>query len=57
MTRADRQSAAVTRYLSRLGFSARPEPTAASLAEMQRRHLDAMPYENLAIMLGRPTMS
>jgi N-hydroxyarylamine O-acetyltransferase len=45
---------AVTAYLSRLGYSAEPEPTAASLAEMQRRHLDAVPYENLAIMLGRP---
>jgi arylamine N-acetyltransferase len=45
---------AVTRYLSRLGFSAEPEPTVASLAEMHRRHLDAVPYENLAVMLGRP---
>ncbi len=45
---------AVTRYLSRLGFSAEPEPTVASLVELQRRHLDAVPYENLAIMLGRP---
>jgi N-hydroxyarylamine O-acetyltransferase len=49
-----RQSVAVTRYLSRLGFSAEPEPTVASLAELQRRHLDAVPYENLAIVLGRP---
>jgi len=47
-------SAAVDRYLERLGFSGEPEPTAAGLAEMQRRHLDAVPYENLAIMLGRP---
>jgi arylamine N-acetyltransferase len=46
--------AAVARYLSRLGFAAEPEPTAAGLAELQRRHLDAVPYENLAIMLGRP---
>jgi arylamine N-acetyltransferase len=45
---------AVTRYLSSLGYCAEPEPTAASLAEMHRRHLDAVPYENLAIMLGRP---
>jgi N-hydroxyarylamine O-acetyltransferase len=44
----------VERYLSRLGFSAVPEPTVASLMELQRRHLDAVPYENLAIMLGRP---
>jgi arylamine N-acetyltransferase len=54
MTRAGRRSVAVNRYLSRLGFSARPEPTVATLAEMHRRHLDAVPYENLAIMLGRP---
>jgi len=26
----------------------------AGLAELQRRHMDAVPYENLAIMLGRP---
>jgi arylamine N-acetyltransferase len=44
----------VARYLDRLGFSAEPEPTVAGLAELQRRHLDAVPYENLAIMLGRP---
>jgi hypothetical protein len=31
MTPAARRSAAVTRYLSRLGFSARPEPTAADV--------------------------
>jgi N-hydroxyarylamine O-acetyltransferase len=49
-----KQSVAVTRYLSRLGFSAEPEPTVASLVELHRRHLDAVPYENLAIMLGRP---
>ena len=45
---------AVTRYLSRLGLAASPAPTAAGLAELQRRHLDAVPYENLAMMLGRP---
>ena len=49
-----RQSLSVTRYLSRLGFAAEPGPTVAGLAELQRRHLDAVPYENLAIMLGRP---
>jgi N-hydroxyarylamine O-acetyltransferase len=26
----------------------------ATLVELHRRHLDALPYENLAIMLGRP---
>jgi arylamine N-acetyltransferase len=44
----------VTRYLSRLGLAGDLPPTAATLAELQRRHLDAVPYENLAIMLGRP---
>jgi hypothetical protein len=29
-------------------------PTAETLGELQRRHLDAVPYENLAIMLGQP---
>ena len=49
-----RQPASVTGYLSRIGFSAEPEPTVAGLTELHRRHLDAVPYENLAIMLGRP---
>src|SRR5215469_2753561 len=44
----------VARYLSRLGLTENLPPTAATLAELQRRHLDAVPYENLAIMLGRP---
>jgi arylamine N-acetyltransferase len=54
MVLGGRQSAAVTRYLSRLGFSAAPKPTVAGLIELQRRHLDAVPYENLATVLGRP---
>src|ERR1700722_10074108 len=41
-------------YLSRLGLSRNLAPTAETLALLQRRHLDAVPYENLAIMLGRP---
>ncbi len=44
----------VTGYLSRLGLRDRPAPTVAALTELHRRHLDAIPYENLAIMLGRP---
>ena len=44
----------VTRYLSRLGLSEEPYPTVAGLTELHRRHLDSVPYENLAIMLGRP---
>ncbi|HEY0938344.1 MAG TPA: acetyltransferase, partial [Trebonia sp.] len=45
---------AVIRYLTRLGLPGDLPPTAASLIRLQRRHLDAVPYENLAIMLGRP---
>lgn len=44
----------VARYLSRIGLPLDLAPTAQTLAELQRRHLDAVPYENLAIMLGRP---
>ncbi|GAA1961683.1 arylamine N-acetyltransferase [Nocardioides panacihumi] len=42
-------------YLARLGVERRPEPSAATLVDLHRRHLDAVPYENLAIMLGAPT--
>ncbi|HTR91987.1 MAG TPA: arylamine N-acetyltransferase [Trebonia sp.] len=45
---------AITRYLSRLGLREKPAPTVAALADLHRRHLDTIPYENLAIMLGRP---
>jgi len=41
-------------YLSRLGLPGNLAPTAATLTRLQRRHLDAVPYENLAIVLGRP---
>jgi N-hydroxyarylamine O-acetyltransferase len=44
----------VTGYLSRLGLAGNFPPTAETLAVLQRRHLDAVPYENLATMLGRP---
>jgi arylamine N-acetyltransferase len=41
-------------YLGRLGFDGRPAPTVESLADIHRRHLERIPYENLAIMLGQP---
>ncbi len=47
-------SETVTSYLSRLGYDDRPPPTLGSLAELHRRHLAHIPYENLGIMLGRP---
>jgi N-hydroxyarylamine O-acetyltransferase len=44
----------VDAYLSFLGYADRPQPTLESLAELHRRHLARVPYENLAIMLGSP---
>jgi arylamine N-acetyltransferase len=44
----------VAGYLSRLGLPRDLAPTTETLAQLQRRHLDTVPYENLAIMLGRP---
>lgn len=41
-------------YLERLGFGARPRPSIETLRELHRRHVSTVPYENLAIMLGRP---
>jgi N-hydroxyarylamine O-acetyltransferase len=41
-------------YLSRLGLTGNLAPTAETLAQLQRRHQDAVPWENLAIMLGHP---
>lgn len=41
-------------YLARLGLDHRPEPTLDTLVDLHHRHLDTLPYDNLAIMLGRP---
>lgn len=41
-------------YLSRLGIDVPPPPTLDSLFLIHQRHLERVPYENLAIMLGRP---
>jgi N-hydroxyarylamine O-acetyltransferase len=48
------RTGAVDRYLARLGYRQRPAPTADALAGLHRRHLDTVPYENLAAVLGRP---
>jgi N-hydroxyarylamine O-acetyltransferase len=42
-------------YLARIGFDGDPAPRPETLAEVQRRHLMAIPYENLDVMLGRTT--
>jgi arylamine N-acetyltransferase len=44
----------VSAYLSFLGYDDRPAPTLETLAEVHRRHLAKVPYENLSIMLGDP---
>ena len=44
----------VAGYLSRIGLPLDLAPTPETLAALQRRHLDTVPYENLAIVLGRP---
>ena len=41
-------------YLRRLGFEVPPPPTLDALFLLHHRHLERVPYENLAIMLGRP---
>jgi arylamine N-acetyltransferase len=41
-------------YLARLGFGDLPPATHETLADLHRRHLDRVPYDNLEIMLGRP---
>jgi arylamine N-acetyltransferase len=41
-------------YLLRLGIEVPPPPTLDTLVTLHRRHLERVPYENLAIMLGRP---
>ncbi|SFC05803.1 Arylamine N-acetyltransferase [Nocardioides terrae] len=42
-------------YLARLGVSGRPAPTLETLVDLHHRHLDAVPYDNLSIMLAAPT--
>ena len=41
----------VPRYLARLGLEDRPRNTLADLAELQRRHVLAFPFENLCLHL------
>ncbi len=46
--------ARVTQYLDRIGARRPIRPDAEALAELQRRHLLAVPFENLSIHLGEP---
>jgi N-hydroxyarylamine O-acetyltransferase len=42
----------VAAYLARIGVTGRPEPGIESLRELQVRHLQNVPFENLSIHLG-----
>lgn len=42
----------VDAYLARIGASSRPRAGAATLRDLQRRHLQTTPFENLSIHLG-----
>ena len=45
----------VARYLERIGFSGTPAIDLATLAELHRRHVEAIPWECLDAFAGRPT--
>src|SRR5262245_51810376 len=40
-------------YLARIGYQGTPRADLATLAQLQRLHLAAIPYENLDVQLGR----
>lgn len=41
-------------YLARIGFEGRPAPDLATLAATHEAHVDAIPFEGLDPLLGRP---
>lgn len=41
-------------YLKRIGLARPRRPTSDALTRIHRAHIDTVPYENLAIQLGRP---
>ena len=41
-------------YLDRIGWTAPVAPDLATLAKLPRAHVEAIPFENLDIQLGRP---
>jgi arylamine N-acetyltransferase len=44
----------VAAYLRRIGIDHEPQPSAAALARLHRAHLETVPFENFAIILGSP---
>lgn len=47
-------SSQLAAYLNRVGIKAPRRPTLHALRRVHRAHIDAMPYENLDVQLGRP---
>ncbi|MEM8806511.1 MAG: arylamine N-acetyltransferase [Cyanobacteria bacterium P01_G01_bin.38] len=43
-------------YLERIGYSGTREPTVKTLKQLHRAHMCSVPFENLDIHLGRPTV-
>ena len=41
-------------YLDRIGLTEAPAATLAGLTRLQRAHIEAIPFENLDVFLGRP---
>ncbi|MDO8378865.1 arylamine N-acetyltransferase [Phenylobacterium sp.] len=41
-------------YLARIGYAGTPRVDLPTLHDLHRRHLQAIPYENLDVQLGRP---
>lgn len=54
MTTAPATTVQVEEYLARIGHAHPPEPTGAALASIHRAHLEAIPFENLTVITGRP---
>lgn len=46
----------VTRYLDRIGARLPAEPSVAVLRDLHRRHVTAVPFENLSLHLGEPVV-
>jgi N-hydroxyarylamine O-acetyltransferase len=42
------------RYLSRIGYSGPTEPNLATLGGLLAAHMNAIPFENIDVLLGRP---
>ncbi|WTT35972.1 arylamine N-acetyltransferase [Kitasatospora sp. NBC_00085] len=49
-------AAQVDAYLARIGAVRPGRPSEAALAQLQRAHLDAVPFENLSVHLGEPVL-